>query len=70
MEPGERSDQGMSGYAALSAAGFGEGKRRVALDCRHPQPAEVVQAQAIPAADAGTGERMRDTGPGGNGHQG
>ena len=42
----------------------------MAPDRRDAQPAQAVQIQAIPAAGAVTGERMRGSGPGGDGHQG
>ena len=41
----------------------------MAPDRRDAQPAQAVQIQAIPAAGAVTGERMRGSGPGGDGHQ-
>ena len=42
----------------------------MAPDRRDAQPAQAVQIQAIPAAGAVTGERMRGPRPGGDGHQG
>ena len=61
---GERSDQGMPGFAALSAAGIGEGERRVAPDCRHPQPAQIIQIPPITTAGAGCSNGMRGGSPG------
>lgn len=56
---GERADQGMSGFAALSVAGPGEGERRVAPDCRHAQPALIIQIPPITAVGAGCSNGMR-----------
>ena len=61
---GERADQGMSEFAALPAAGIGEGERRVAPDCRHPQPAQIIQIPPITAAGAGCSNGMRCSNPG------
>jgi hypothetical protein len=42
----------------------------MAPDRRYSQLAQAVQIQAIRAAGAVTGERVRGSGPGGEGHQG
>ncbi len=58
-----------SGYrltpAALSVAGPGEARRRMAADRCHAQPSEVVQTQAIRAAGAVGSHQMKGHGPGG-----
>lgn len=66
---GERADQGKPGPAALPVAWSGEGRRRVAPVCYLTQPAEVVQTQAITAADAVGSHGMKGHGPG-SGSQG
>ena len=42
----------------------------MAPDRRDAQAAQAVQIQPIPATGAVTGERMKGSGPGGDGHQG
>ena len=61
---GERTDQGGTRLAPLSAARHREGQWRVAPDRRHSQPAQVIQVPAITAASAGGSNRMKGSGPG------
>jgi len=62
-------DNLVEGAYVVDTGQTGEGGCGMAPDRRDAQPAQAVQIQAIPAAGAVTGERMRGSGPGGDGHQ-